>query len=165
MKCQFCHNPATIHLTDIIQGHKREMHLCDRCARERKLLPAPGGAPLNLKALLQLLLQAVRNKEGGAEGAACPHCGQSYERLKVEGRLGCAADYVQFQTMLEPLLERIHRATQHRGKRPRWAQRHNELQQLRQQLQQAVATEDYELAARLRDRIRQMERDVEGTWR
>ncbi len=38
MKCQFCPNPATVHLTDIINQKKREMHLCDACAREPDLV-------------------------------------------------------------------------------------------------------------------------------
>ncbi|GIW84054.1 MAG: excinuclease Uvr [Gemmataceae bacterium] len=164
MKCMFCDNPATIHLTDIIQRQKREMHLCERCARERKLLPAPLGAPLNLKALLQLLLQALRSFES-QEVRSCPHCGLTYAGLKAEGRMGCASDYAVFHDMLEPLLERIHRATEHTGKRPRVAQLRAEIEQLRQRLQEAVATENYEQAAQLRDRIRQMEHEVEGTRR
>jgi protein arginine kinase activator len=160
----FCDNPATIHLTDIVQRQKREMHLCERCARERKLLPAPLGAPLNLKALLQLLLQALRSFES-QEARSCPHCGLTYAGLKAEGRMGCASDYTLFRSMLEPLLERIHRATEHTGKRPRVAQLRAEMEQLRQRLEEAVACENYEQAAQLRDRIRQMEREVEGTRR
>jgi|YNPMSStandDraft_1061717.scaffolds.fasta_scaffold10805_2 protein arginine kinase activator len=165
MKCMFCDNPATIHLTDIVQRQKREMHLCERCARERKLLPAPMGAPLNLKALLQFLLQALRSFESHQDTRSCPKCGLTYASLKAEGRMGCASDYTLFRSTLEPLLERIHRATEHTGKRPRAAQLRAEMEELRQRLEEAVARENYEQAAQLRDRIRQMEREVEGTRR
>lgn len=79
--------------------------------------------------------------------------------------MGCASDYALFQDMLEPLLERIHRATEHTGKRPRAGQLRAEIEQLRQHLEEAVSTENYEKAAQLRDRIRQMEHEVEGTRR
>lgn len=164
MKCMFCDQPATIHLTDIIQRQKREMHLCERCARERQLLPAPAGTPLNLKALLQLLLYALRSLESSSE-SPCPCCGLTSRTLKATGRMGCAEDYEWFRVMLEPLLEQIHRSTRHIGKQPRTAQLRAELQRLRRRLQQAIAEENYEDAACLRDRIRQVEREVEGTCR
>jgi protein arginine kinase activator len=164
MKCTFCGQPATIHLTDIVQRQKREMHLCERCARERQLLPAPLGTPLNLKALLQFLLQALRCWDSQPE-RVCPHCGLTSRKLKTDGRIGCAHDYELFRNLLEPLLEQVHRGIEHVGKRPRADQLRQQLQQLRQCLQQAVAEEKYEDAAQLRDRIRQIERDVEGTCR
>ena len=55
----------------------------------------------------------------------------------------------------------IHGETQHAGKVPRRVppdrRRQTELIQLRQALRQAVSDEDYEEAARVRDRIRRLE--------
>ncbi len=161
MKCLYCDNPATIHLTDIIQHQKREMHLCERCARARKLLPGTCGVPINLKGLLQLLLHAWRSVETAVE-PQCPHCGLSYTAFQTHGRIGCAADYELFRQRMEPLLERIHRSVRHCGKRPRFSRRHHQLQRLRRHLQRAIAAEKYEHAARLRDLIRRLERPTEG---
>ena len=33
MNCYYCHQPATVHRSDIVDKEKREMHLCDGCAR------------------------------------------------------------------------------------------------------------------------------------
>jgi protein arginine kinase activator len=163
MKCQFCDNPATVHLTKIVNKKKREVRLCEACARKRNLLPAPpqAGAPaIDLKALLGLLVGPLQ--PGGADPGSltCPTCGLQYAEFRAEGRLGCPADYDAFRPLLEPLLERIHRSLGHAGKVPVAVRRHlrdAELDDLRRRMQAAVADERYEEAARLRDLIRQKE--------
>ncbi|MCS6864815.1 MAG: UvrB/UvrC motif-containing protein [Gemmataceae bacterium] len=159
MKCQICDNPATVHLTDIVNKKKRELHLCERCARERKLIPEPPAQqPLDLKALLQLLMNpfpaATEAEEETPVPLACEICGLSLSEFKAVGRFGCPNDYEALRPALEPLLERIHRSLHHAGKTPRAVR----LKELKRQMQQAIAQEAYEEAARLRDLIRQLEK-------
>lgn len=159
MKCMFCNKPATVHLTDIVNKKKREAHLCERCARERNLLPEQPGPQIDLKALLSLMVAPQ------AAEPTCPACGTTYAAFKAEGRFGCAQDYDAFRAALEPLLERVHRATAHTGKRPAAVQRAArgaELGDLRSRLRAAIKAEEYEEAARLRDLIRVMETEAEG---
>jgi protein arginine kinase activator len=73
--------------------------------------------------------------------------------FKAAGRLGCQHDYEALRDALEPLLERIHRAVEHAGKAPRAVR----VAEWKKQMQKAVAAEDYEEAARLRDLIRRSE--------
>lgn len=160
--CQFCGAPATVHLTQIVNKQKHEMHLCDKCEQEHHLLP-PGPAPdLNIPAILQLLFGQPHADAPAAPPAAdpgslnCPACGLKYVQFKTAGRLGCPHEYDAFRANLEPLLERIHRGLTHAGKRPANARRAATVADLQGQLAAAVAAEDYEQAARLRDRIRQM---------
>lgn len=160
MKCKFCSNMATVHLTDIVNMVKREVHLCERCARERNLLPEPG-PHIDLKALMNLLTPTSPGAPSTSPDVRCPTCGLTYATFKAEGRLGCGHDYDAFRPILEPLLERIHRAVVHTGKQPNSAGRVARVQTLRTQLAAAVAVEDYEQAARLRDLIRKQE--AEGT--
>ncbi len=35
-KCQSCSSQATFHFTDIVNGHKNEVHLCQNCAEEKQ---------------------------------------------------------------------------------------------------------------------------------
>ncbi len=167
MKCMFCDRPATVHLTDIVNKKKREAHLCEKCARERNLLPEQPGPQIDLKALLNLMMNPHSGGAGGAVAtgeAVCPTCGLTYAAFKAEGRFGCAHDYNVFREALEPLMERVHRATTHAGKLPtvaRKAAHAAKLDDLREQMKVAVEAEDYEQAARLRDLIRKME--AEGT--
>ncbi|QDU61349.1 UvrB/uvrC motif protein [Planctomycetes bacterium Pan216] len=92
----------------------------------------------------------------------CPDCGIKYMEFRKEGRLGCPYDYVIFRDGIVPLLDRVHRATHHTGKRPRRScesvESPNAIRGLRYRLKQAIHTEDFEEAARLRDEIRAKER-------
>ncbi len=160
MKCQICDNPATVHLTEIVNKKKRALHLCEQCARERNLIAEPPGPQLDLKALLNLLMNPFPHAgpSGGtadnvvtqAATDACEVCGLTLAEFKAEGRLGCSHDYDSLRLTLEPLLERIHRATAHSGKEPRAVR----VREWKRQMQAAAAAEDYEEAARLRDLIR-----------
>ena len=163
MKCKFCDAPASVHLTEVVDRKKRELHLCERCARRHNLIPDQATPHVDLKALLALLAGPLGGQHpGGADAAAltCPTCGLQYGEFRAEGRLGCPDDYDAFRAILEPLLLRIHRAAGHAGKAPRAARRTDraaELLGLRAALAAAAAAEDYEEAARLRDLVRQKE--------
>ncbi len=160
MKCQSCPQPATVHLTDIDDsGQKREVHLCQACAEKKKLISKE---ELNLPKILQVLIGAhVGAWTDELSRLTCPICGIKYMEFRAEGRLGCPHDYEVFKSGLEPLLQRIHRADHHVGKRPRHRPRsahwQRELLELRRRLREAVEEEAYERAAKLRDLIRQKE--------
>lgn len=159
MKCHYCSNPATVHLTDIVNKQKKEVHLCQACAEQKQLIHKQ---ELNLPAILQTLIgQHVGRPSDELARLTCPQCGIKYMEFRAEGRLGCPHDYEVFRVGLEPLLLRIHRAGRHVGKAPRH-QPHTaalvaELVELRKQLRAAVDAEAFEEAARLRDQIRQKE--------
>jgi protein arginine kinase activator len=159
----FCEKLATVHLTDIVNKKRREAHLCEQCARERNLLPEQPGPQINLKALVNLMMSPLQGQPGGSivpDEAVCPACGLTLAVFKAEGRFGCANDYDAFQDILEPLLERVHRATRHAGKMPAGARelaRLAELDDRRARMNAAVDLEDYEQAARLRDLLRKKE--------
>jgi len=160
MKCQFCDNPATVHLTSIINKTKREVHLCDSCAQKHNL-NSPSDQELNVHALLQFLTgqTSAGMAEQSPSNLTCPCCGIKYAQFRAVGRLGCPNDYEVFRESLEPLLERIHRGIRHPGKTP--ARQGTRIKVSRQQallneLEGAVREERYEEAARLRDQIRSM---------
>jgi protein arginine kinase activator len=159
VKCQNCGQTATVHLTDIINGKKRETHLCHGCAEQQQLITQQ---ELNLSAILQTVIgQHVSPLTDELARLTCPSCGIKYMEFKAEGRLGCPYDYEVFQAPLQPLLQKIHRSQRHIGKHPRHgagdAHLIREMVELRKQLRQAVDAEDYEEAARLRDVLRQKE--------
>jgi protein arginine kinase activator len=156
-KCQFCDNPATVELTEMVKRKKRVMFLCEACAQKHNLTPDSPSPQINLKALLELFVGTPTETE---PVPTCPACGMQYPEFKAAGRLGCAADYDAFRPQLEPLLERIHRNTAHAGKVPsafRKQARAAEVVSLKADMAAAAKAEDYEEAARLRDLIRQKE--------
>lgn len=158
MKCQLCSNPATVHLTDIVNNQKKELHLCASCAENQQFLKQQD---LNLPAILQTLIgQHLGQQTDALSRLTCPACGIKYMEFRAQGRLGCPHDYAVFREGLEPLLSRIHRSSRHVGKSPRnlvSPERPAELVELRRRLQAAIEAEAYEEAARLRDLLRRKE--------
>jgi protein arginine kinase activator len=158
-KCQSCSSQATFHFTDIVNGHKKEVHLCQSCAEQKQLVKKQ---ELNFPAILQNLIgQHIGQLTDELARLTCPACGIKYMEFRAEGRLGCPHDYEVFRVGLEPLLQRLHRSVRHKGKSPRHGRTIGaapaEVIELRSRLRQAVENEEYEEAARLRDVIRQKE--------
>ena len=101
-----------------------------------------------------------------ADKQVCPNCQISFLEFRNSGRLGCPHDYEVFRDELMPLLENIHDEVRHSGKvpkrAPRNSQQQSELIQLRNELKRAVAAEDYESAAKVRDKIKAIELQQQG---
>src|SRR5262245_48898053 len=107
LACQVCKKqPATVHLTDIVQGEKRERHLCEACAQEEGVVPkVQTHVPLS-----ELITGLVMNKAAIQQltELSCPHCKMTFVEFRNAGLLGCAADYDAFEKALVPLIERAH---------------------------------------------------------
>jgi len=163
MLCDICHkNPATVHLTEIIDNQMTELHLCEPCAQEKS---AQREQQFGLSDLLAGMAEFSKPQQKEAEPAValkCPNCGMTYENFRKIGRLGCGECYNSLRRYLAPLLKRIHGSNQHLGKSPSRATRiikkKMDLQELRNRLKTAIETEAFEEAAKIRDKIRELER-------
>ena len=173
MMCEECGKaPATVHIERIINGRKMTMHLCRDCAQRSGLMTLgmlfQPSFSINslLSAFLGSQLEALPATGPGAEGPRCPVCGMSYRDFARVGRLGCSRCYQVFEDRLEPLLRRIHGSDTHVGKAPAGAgekaRMRRQLEDLRKQLSRAVSDEAYEEAAKIRDRIKEVEAKLRG---
>lgn len=162
MKCENCSREATVHLSETIDGRRAEVHLCGACARQSGLLPVETGPGPLLETIVDNLIQRhVGELVGELARTACPICGLSFMDYRTDGRLGCPNDYGVFARGLPPILRKLHGATRHVGKSPRRGAGGGATRLLlRAELRQAIAAEDYEKAARLRDRLRDEGRDA-----
>jgi protein arginine kinase activator len=164
MLCQQCQErEAVVHLTQIAGGQVATHHLCERCAAEKgvespaSLTKTPVG---NFLASLgkELSVPAALDANGAAE--ACPSCGATLEDFRASGRVGCATCYRVFEIPLRDLLRRLHGSSRHYGERYVSAGEAvapadgPDLIKLREQLRLAIETENFELAAELRDRLK-----------
>ncbi len=165
MQCQICHkNDATIHLTEITDGARIEMHVCEQCAAEQDIA-VKTHIPINelLSNLLAVQPSDEELSDPSEQKLACPNCGFTLDQFRKEGLLGCPYDYEFFEKSLQPLIEKAHDGNlAHCGKvpskTPQNTRKQMELLSLRQRLEAAVQSEDYELAASLRDKIKQSEK-------
>ncbi|MFF2484009.1 UvrB/UvrC motif-containing protein [Paenibacillus sp. NPDC058071] len=170
MICQECgKKPATLHFTKIVNGEKNEFHICESCAREKgEGIPgAPNG--FSIHSLLSGLLDF---DPSGATGGGlktqpqlrCEDCGLTYSQFSKLGRFGCSSCYRHFADRLDPMLKRIHSNTVHSGKIPKRSgtqiQYKREIEQLRRDMQGRIEREEFESAAHIRDRIRELERRI-----
>jgi protein arginine kinase activator len=161
MLCQLCkQRTATIHLTEIANNQRNETHLCQECAQEQGLA-VKAQIPLN-DLLNTLLAQSAAAEQEASEKPstehACPDCGMTLKRFAKESLLGCPQDYKEFADELTPLIEKnqngkIHHCGKMPSRTPDMSRKEIELTALKRQLEQAVRNEDYETAAKLRDRI------------
>ena len=165
MICDVCKtNESTVFLTQIVEGKMQKVNLCDSCAKAKGVDDPTGFA---LADLLLGLGAAQEIERGSGSAQRCVVCGFSQADFKKTGRLGCAQCYETFGEGLNSLLKAMHKGTHHTGKVParvvRHIERENALKTLQRDLQKAVADENYESAAQIRDQLRQIETSTEAS--
>ena len=167
MQCDICGNKkATVHLTEIVDEQISELHLCEECAREKSVQMEQQFGLADLLAGLSDFGKQTKAVE--KVKAKCPNCGLTYEDFRKLGRVGCGECYVGFREYLGALLKKIHGSSQHLGKAPARTpsmppEKMEDMQELRNQLNQAIQNENFEEAARLRDKIHKLEKKLEGS--
>jgi len=162
MTCQRCSDEASVHLTEPVDGRPRDLHLCAVCARKAGIVLPVKPPLLGLDAVVQGLIVAhVGELVGELAELACPDCGIKFMEFRTGGRLGCPADYDVFRHGLIPLISRNQGATRHVGKAPRRSRSGTDRARLRSRasLRDAIALEDYERAALIRDQLRHKDAD------
>ncbi len=169
MICEQCEDKeATVHLTQVIDGQVKKLHLCEACAADSGfevegsmsvtdiLLGMGGGTPLTAKPKADF-------------ERSCPNCHMRKSDFKKTGQFGCPTCYETFEDELAPLLKAMHRGDRHIGKVPEReglrVRVSAELARLRAALDEAVGEEQYEDAAKLRDEILASESKIAGSDR
>lgn len=157
--CDHCDQPAVVHETIINGGIAKEVHLCEMHAAEFGYGPgAPPGGPVPVTALLTAFVAAPAS---ATSVRGCPGCGTTLGQIRQTGSLGCPDCYTTFAGPLAPIVERAQAgAAGHVGRAPTAASAREAQVALRaklvRELEEAVASEQYERAARIRDRIHEL---------
>ncbi|MFD2925265.1 UvrB/UvrC motif-containing protein [Halobacillus naozhouensis] len=171
MECQRCHNrPATVHLTQLLNGEKTEIHVCEQCAKEKGYMHDH-----EENFILNDLLTGLFNFEtkhslkghphsapSPKEQLKCPNCGLTFQEFAKAGKFGCAECYKTFDDKLNPILRRVHSGnTRHDGKIPRreGGNLHlkRQMDEYKSDLQRLIEQEEFEEAAKVRDEIRSLD--------
>lgn len=165
MLCQVCkQNKATTYVKTIINGQLTQMNLCDQCAREQGFGTMFGGVDIG-----DFLGGIFSNQPAKEDVQRCDKCGASFEEIAGTGKIGCACCYVLFKDQLAPLIQRIHGSAVHKGKQPGgYALRitdnksqimpvkESKLKEKQRRLKEAIEQQEFEIAAKLRDEIKEM---------
>ena len=165
--CRKCGKKPVFTEVTVKNGEKVERQLCEECAREEGI-GVQSNAPINQLMAKFVMSQSSAGESGSSGGssssraASCGSCGLPFAEFRKTGLLGCHDCYRSFEEQLGPLIERAHEGgTHHVGKIPKRGgaslDRRDRIAALRKQLTEAIACEQYERAAVLRDEIRTFE--------
>lgn len=164
MECDFCNKKATVFLTQLVEGEMKKMCLCEECAEEKGVTD-----PTEFSLADSILGGGAAVEKGQLVsipdvGTPCPVCGFTFNKFQQVGRLGCSECYRTFEDDIGRRLKGMHKGTLHVGRVPEGLleahERQQRLDQLKGRLEQAIAAEDYEEAAGLRDEIQEIETSV-----
>ncbi|MFI5368947.1 MAG: UvrB/UvrC motif-containing protein [Spirochaetia bacterium] len=164
MKCEICGlKDAVIHIRQIQKDLVHELHICEECAQEKGLIREED-SELPIANLLSGLLEG-KDVTGAADVKdVCPRCGLKASEFRKQGKLGCPECFQAFEKDVRAIVSQMAARPRHTGKLPRTLVVEHaaaaEGEGLREELREAVEQEDYELAAQLRDRLREMESNV-----
>lgn len=179
MNCEACgKDDELVRFTTVVGGKLERVRLCRPCAAARGFVVEPSAfqaegpnVPAVLEQFLGKMMDALETKLKGEEtkgpdDRACPRCGITAAEFQKRGRLGCADDYGAFEDDLDRLLLKIHGRNVHVGRMPARAKERQgrrrfvkeRLEALRRELDAAAKAERFEEAAKLRDRLRELER-------
>ena len=172
MLCEKCKKrTATVFYNENINGKKRADSLCGECASQLRERGEMQDITSMVGSFADPFSELHDSLFGGFFGIPmaktvsaekkCDTCGCSFTEISKSGRVGCPDCYTTFADELSRLIASIHGTTSHTGSVPsrhRAKQERTErLNALKKQLSTAIAGEDYESAAKLRDEIRALE--------
>ena len=168
MKCDICKkNKANIHYAEVINNKVKKLNICEDCAAKKGIGMTP---PFSIGELLGGLTPPEFVTDA-IDKTTCPLCGMNYAKFKETGRLGCSQCYKTFGKSLMPILRSIHRSVRHVGKVPSREEKAMDavlkINEFEKKIRKAVENEEYELAAKFRDEMRELEKkkkrdDLEG---
>lgn len=168
MICDLCKkNEATVHITKILNGDKKELSLCEKCSKEKGELNFYSPIDISSSFTFQNILSGIMEHVGSVGKDAknsyiyCENCGTNYSEFKQRGLAGCSECYKSFSETINPIIKRVQGNIEHTGKIPKKLGRHiiekKKLLKLKEDLQKAITAEEYEKAAEIRDLIRKIQ--------
>lgn len=162
MLCQQCNQrPANVQIVQTINNQKSVMYLCEACASAKQdpLIDYP----FNMGNLLTSIMEniyGISQMPVKEKSPVCSNCGMTFEEFKSKGKFGCANCYNAFGPRLVPIFRRLHGSNAHNGKFPAKKGIGNmaekELINLKSKLEECIRNEEYEKAAEIRDRIKEI---------
>jgi len=174
MLCNRCNErEANVKYTQIINGEKKEMRLCEKCAHDLGIGNMHFQMPLSFSNFFEDFIEPelsfMPNLELPKE-KKCDKCGMTYDEFTKNGKFGCANCYESFSERIDPILKRLQGATRYTGKRKEKQRKtklekettdsnETKLEELKIALKKAIQQEKYEEAAKIRDEIKKIKKE------
>jgi protein arginine kinase activator len=159
MKCELCDNKATVFYTQAVQEGQKKVCLCESCA-DTSGLTDPGAFSM-VDILMDETPEQAQQVMVAKVAETCEHCGFTLEDYRKVGRLGCSQCYTAFRGEILPMLAKMHNGIKHEGKVPLGmadsVAYRKKLTAMKNDLNTAIAEENFEVAVKLRDKIKELE--------
>lgn len=184
MKCQNCgENEANFRYTEIINGVKKEIALCDECRKKLGIQGLDFNIPINFSSFLGDFLNEYDDSEvfpmlTKPKQLKCDNCGMTYDEFIKTGKFGCDNCYNVFDSKIEPILKRIHGESKYLGRKGKVSKKitnkskseevvgdtniisqQTDILELKKELKKLIKEEKYEEAAIVRDKIKKLEQN------
>lgn len=172
MMCEQCQErPAAVHLKNVVNGKKSEIHLCEVCAQDKgeAFMNDDGAFSFNhlLAGLLNVspVMKQSQPQQQKRQTVECSGCEMTFDQFLKIGKFGCPKCYESFRDQLPPILKRLHSGnTVHQGKLPErqggTIHMKRKITELRSDLKALIEQEEFEQAAEIRDQIRSLEAEI-----
>lgn len=161
--CEKCkEKPAVVHMEKIINGHRTECNLCAECAEGHEENPSLDDLMQNfISMMFSANYPYTKTKADDRSELRCDKCGLTYDQFKQTNKLGCDKCYTVFRNQLDLIFKNIQKNSVHTGKYPSRVNGEivfeRKLNKLKTDLEKAIAEEEYEQAAVLRDTIKELQ--------
>ena len=180
MKCENCgKNEANVKYTQIINGEKKQMFLCEECSEKLGINDIHFNMPINFTSFLTDFFDDMSDISlmptlSARNTLKCSKCGLTWDNFLHTGKFGCSNCYDDFETVIDPILRSLQGATSHIGRLGEVRTGNNvkqnlddkieeenknisKVEKLKEDLKQAIKEERYEDAAKIRDEIKKQE--------
>lgn len=125
MLCQNCgKNEVNFRYTQIVNGVKKEMALCDKCARELGLESIDFSMPINFSSFFSDFFHDTESflpSFAKTSLLECNDCGMTFEDFANTGEFGCGNCYITFADRISPVLKKLHGSSKYVGREYREA--------------------------------------------
>ena len=177
MLCEYCgENEANVKYTQIVNGVKKEMKLCSRCAKDLGIEKMDFSMPINLSSFLGEFFDYTQDsflpEFTKVEQLYCKECGMTYDEFIHTGKFGCANCYETFSNKIDPILKNLQGSNRYIGRKGKVTkpalnkedkenfskEEISKMDDLKEKLKKAIQEERYEDAAKIRDKIKELEK-------
>ncbi|MDO5047480.1 MAG: UvrB/UvrC motif-containing protein [Anaerococcus sp.] len=180
MKCDKCGKEANVNVKTIVNGKEHSYYLCSECAKDLSIDSFDENGNIkkekkeNFHRLMDKFLPSLddlidsyydyRHREGTYKfdlleklsENTCPKCGNPISNIR-EGNFGCDACYKLDERLTERLLKTFNNYSIYEGKYPKAFRQFkdiaSQIKDYQEKLNQSVDTEDYERAAKIKDKL------------
>jgi protein arginine kinase activator len=178
MKCDFCNkNEATIHLIKIQGSNVEKINICRECAKDFSFLNEEDFYSDLTKIFYKIFQSGNGSSQSGMSkkilknlsfrrNLKCSICGTDLKAIKRTGKVGCGNCYSEFKDILFPVIKSIQGSLENKGKIPvntsKKIRLEKSIKDLRYKLQSEIIIENFEGAAKIRDKIKRLEKNIYG---